>query len=548
MPVIVKGVGPTDAKVMIIGEHPYVDEERKGVPFSGSTGQELTKMLHEAGIAQTECYLTYVYKSRPFRNDFKNLYSKDTPKNREAKPELIAAQAELFAEIRRVSPSVIIVLGDGALWAVTGERGITKWRGSLLLDNLPGITVIPTYDPVQIMRVWQWRFIAVQDLRRAARQLTNPVAKPEYDFIIRPSYEQVVNTLVNLCKRADDREPLKLSVDIETRTRHIACLGLAWSSLHAICIPFMCVESIEGYFTEEEELHIIQLLGQLLTHPNVRVIGQNFLYDLQYICKHWGFIVEVWMDTMIAQAVCWPGMQKALDFISSMYCEYHVYWKDDSKDWAPDLGEEQLWIYNCVDCVTTYECSGVLSGLITKLDLVEPYEFEMSLVAPLLRMMLRGVKIDLKRRDEMMWELQDALQERAEWFTSLDVAGGLQLVKSKTAKAWYDSPTQQSKLFYGHYGVPMVRKRGTGRPTSDDEALKIIAQKEPLLAPVCDVLAEYRSLGVFLNTFVRAPLDHDKRMRCSYNPVGTETFRFNSKADAFGFGTNLQNIPKGGEK
>jgi DNA polymerase I-like protein with 3'-5' exonuclease and polymerase domains len=36
-------------------------------------------------------------------------------------------------------------------------------------------------------------------------------------------------------------------------------------------------------------------------------------------------------------------------------------------------------------------------------------------------------------------------------------------------------------------------------------------------------------------------------MRCTYNLAGTETFRFSSSEDAFGFGTNLQNIPKGDE-
>jgi DNA polymerase I-like protein with 3'-5' exonuclease and polymerase domains len=34
-------------------------------------------------------------------------------------------------------------------------------------------------------------------------------------------------------------------------------------------------------------------------------------------------------------------------------------------------------------------------------------------------------------------------------------------------------------------------------------------------------------------------------MRCYFNPAGTETYRFSSSEDAFGSGTNLQNIPRG---
>ena len=56
-----------------------------------------------------------------------------------------------------------------------------------------------------------------------------------------------------------------------------------------------------------------------------------------------------------------------------------------------------------------------------------------------------------------------------------------------------------------------------------------------------------RSLGVFLSTFVNAPLDVDGRMRCSFNIAGTETYRFSSSKNAFGSGMNMQNIPKGGE-
>ena len=43
------------------------------------------------------------------------------------------------------------------------------------------------------------------------------------------------------------------------------------------------------------------------------------------------------------------------------------------------------------------------------------------------------------------------------------------------------------------------------------------------------------------------PTSDDHRMRCSYDPSATVTYRFNSSADAFGRGTNLQNITSGDE-
>jgi len=73
-------------------------------------------------------------------------------------------------------------------------------------------------------------------------------------------------------------------------------------------------------------------------------------------------------------------------------------------------------------------------------------------------------------------------------------------------------------------------------------------QREPITKPLIRAIQEYRSLGVFLSTFVLAGLDYDKRMRCSYNICGTETYRFSSSKNPFESGTNLQNIPKGNEE
>ena len=536
--------GPDNADIMIVGEAPGSEEEKRMEPFVGSSGQELTKMLHEAGIARTECFITNVCKTRPPGNEIKKYYSKFTNTTRIPGPELTQGIEELREEIRRVNPKLIIALGDTPLWALTGERGITKWRGSLL--EAEGCPVLPTYHPAAILRMWSWRFIAVHDLRRAKRYLDTGFPKPEYMFTIRPSFGTAMEILKNLEVKLNAM-PMHLSVDIETRDKHIACIGIGWSKTEAICIPFMCVENVEGYWTLEEETAIVSMLFKVLTHPNIRVSGQNFIYDLQYLARRWGLTTDLWIDTMIAHAVCFPSMPKGLDFLSSMYCEYHKYWKDESKEWDPKLGEEQLWIYNCKDCVVTWEVAETLDRVIDKLELRKQFDMKMDEVHPVLRMMLRGTLIDRKRRDSMMWELQEAMQEREQFFESLDVDGGLQLVKSKNAKRWYRSPVQQVRLFYEFYGVKPIRNRKTGRPTVDDEALPVIAKREPLLAPICDRMVEYRSLGVFLNTFVMAPLDHDFRMRCSYNPVGTETFRFNSSADAFGFGTNLQNIPKGDE-
>jgi DNA polymerase-1 len=109
------------------------------------------------------------------------------------------------------------------------------------------------------------------------------------------------------------------------------------------------------------------------------------------------------------------------------------------------------------------------------------------------------------------------------------------------------SPLQMKDLFYRVLAQKEVLSRKTRSPTCDDAALERISSREPLLLPLCNVIRELRSLGVFRSTFLEAPVDYDERMRCSFNIAGTETYRFSSSENAFGSGMNLQNIPSGDE-
>src|SRR5688572_15883770 len=62
---VVPGLGPADAKLMLIGEGPGSDEDILGEPFVGLCGQLLTKLLTEAGLSREGIYITNTVKCRP---------------------------------------------------------------------------------------------------------------------------------------------------------------------------------------------------------------------------------------------------------------------------------------------------------------------------------------------------------------------------------------------------------------------------------------------------------------------------------------------------
>jgi DNA polymerase I-like protein with 3'-5' exonuclease and polymerase domains len=449
----------------------------------------------------------------------------------------------LQKEIRLVRPNVIVAFGNVSMWALTGNWGIKAWRGSMLeamglsASTSSPICVIPAYHPAYIMRDWTSRAITVNDLKRAAREKEkSDHAGPNYSFVIRPNYDQVLNYLQDLHQRLEGGVQT-LAVDIETRAGHIACLGIASGPNEAFCIPFMCVEREEGYWPEVQEAEIIRQLRHTLCHPNAQLVGQNFIYDTQYIYRHWKFVPNFARDTMLAHHSCFSALPKGLDFLSSMYCAHHVYWKDEGKNWDSKTPEDKLWSYNCKDAVKTYECDQEIQKTINRLGLRNQSDFQQRMFWPILKAMVRGVRVDTARRTTLTHELRAAIDQRQQWIERI-------LGHPFNAR----SPKQMKELFYGDFQQKEILNRKSGTITLNEEALAKIAHREPILRPLVEAITEQRSLGVFLSTFVEARLDKDGRIRCSYNAAGTSTFRLNSSQNAFGSGLNLQNIPAGDEE
>jgi DNA polymerase-1 len=264
-------------------------------------------------------------------------------------------------------------------------------------------------------------------------------------------------------------------------------------------------------------------------------VGQNFIYDTQYIYRHWGFAPRFSDDTMLGHHSCFSALPKGLDYISSLYCPDYIYWKDDGKLWDTSIPEDQYWAYNGTDCTRTLQCCEAISQSVASLGLGEQYDFQQGMFWPVLQAMVRGVRVDRDRRAEFALQLSIELEKRDKWF---------QFVLGHPLNP--RSPKQLQELFYEDFAQAKIFNRKTGTVTLNDEALQKIATREPLLRPLVRNISECRSLGVFLSTFVGAQLDRDGRLRCSYNIAGTSTYRLSSSENAFGSGLNLQNIPAGG--
>ena len=86
-------------------------------------------------------------------------------------------------------------------------------------------------------------------------------------------------------------------------------------------IPFIRLTGLgfDSFWTEVQEYEIVHRIRKILTHPQVSIEGQNFLYDTQYIYAFLAALPRLEFDTMLAHHLLFPGTPKGLDYLSSFY-------------------------------------------------------------------------------------------------------------------------------------------------------------------------------------------------------------------------------------
>jgi uracil-DNA glycosylase len=123
-------VGSSTARVVLVGEQPGDQEDRRGQPFVGPAGNLLDRALDDAGIDRSQAYITNAVKHFKFTQAGEGKRRiHQTPDQR----EIVACRPWLTAELMILDPEVIIALGATAGKSLMGKDfRVTKSRGALL--------------------------------------------------------------------------------------------------------------------------------------------------------------------------------------------------------------------------------------------------------------------------------------------------------------------------------------------------------------------------------------------------------------------------------
>lgn len=159
---VVFGDGNPEAKIIFIGEAPGKKEDELGIPFVGSSGRILDKMLESMKMKREDVYVTNICKCRP-------------PENRDPLPEEIEeCFGWLEKQIEIIKPRIIVTLGKFALNSFLPNAKISEVHGKILEIRLPKIgkqEIFPLHHPAAARINKKTRAIFEEDFKKIPKLL-----------------------------------------------------------------------------------------------------------------------------------------------------------------------------------------------------------------------------------------------------------------------------------------------------------------------------------------------------------------------------------------
>lgn len=156
--------GNPESRIMLIGEAPGEQEDLKGIPFCGRSGQLLDKMLAAIDLNREKVYITNTVFWRP-------------PGNRKPSLEEIESCKPILEQhIKLINPKLIVLVGGVAASVLLETNiGISQLRGKFYHYKNPYLeAAIPTtviFHPAYLLRQPMQKTLAWQDLKEIKKFL-----------------------------------------------------------------------------------------------------------------------------------------------------------------------------------------------------------------------------------------------------------------------------------------------------------------------------------------------------------------------------------------
>lgn len=347
---------PEEIRVFFVAEAFGEQEQLTGAPLVGATGklfrQQIKAATEKAGVNyDTEAYwLDNVINLRPPSNKFDEFcvtkadldskhynYSQvDTGKY--LSPEYLTHVDGLWERITYFKPNIVVGMGARALWALTGQRYIEKYRGSIMELHRPvpsnmhakkygferySCKGLITYHPARLFRDWSKYPIFLNDLSKAMYEANSPkIWFPDRTVHVVETKNDVVLAFQDIYKTWKENPDFAMGVDTETKGDAITVIGIAHKPNEAYVFPFYDDRKPGNLYWKnpEDGKFALRCLMEYLSNPSFIKVMQNGMYDLQYTLHAWDCpIMGFHEDTMLLHHSMEPEMAKGLGWLGSIY-------------------------------------------------------------------------------------------------------------------------------------------------------------------------------------------------------------------------------------
>jgi DNA polymerase I-like protein with 3'-5' exonuclease and polymerase domains len=364
----------------------------------------MEKLLSHAGIDPAQCLVTYLVDRYV-----------DVQTLKWASEEVQQGLQALEKTLCEYQPHFVLLLDrSGYLLRAFHEekRSVDDWRGSVLLAKAitPGVKTMATFSPKRLTMDYGLTGVVRFDLKRAFEESrTDELVVPTDLIFVHYCFEELM-----ICLGTIKGFKKRIAVDIEGWCDYVSCIGFATTHNIAFVVPFIRADGT-SWWTEEEEVQLWQAVAGVLEDPAVPKVLQNSLYDCFVLAWSYGIVIEgIVDDTMLKHFELFCEMEKSLGFQTSIYTK-HPYYKFQRKS-----DDEKVQLEYCGrDCCRTLECCDAQEAML-KSQQREHYRFNLSLLAPLLYMELRGIRYDkdeaqrrLAATQQTIYELQDEINREA---------------------------------------------------------------------------------------------------------------------------------------
>ena len=519
---------PKDVTVLVIGEAPGANEDRKGVPFIGESGRILRNELERNNLTDNT-YITNLVKCRPPNNR--------TPTAAEIK----ACRPYLEEEIAKLNPSYVVTAGVPATKTLfRGKAKINQFHGEVI--NNPKVPYIgmPIFHPAYTLRDPSKLPGLQDDLARLARLIDSGLRDDTVNWsVVRKGN---LDTFIREFEAAS-----RFAFDCETSglfpfdpNGYITAIGIALDHRTWV-IPGLMHPEYQQFssspFAHGNALRrLMQLLFFLAHRDNKRTYAQNGKFDNKWMRCQFGGSFRLHFDTMLAHHVLDENLHHDLTSLCRTYLDEPEY----DIPLEEKLGKSNKPMRNYKYCAQDATYTLRLGILFERMLREQPnlHRLYWKLTMPGARAMedaeMEGLTIDPAARKEIGMEL---LAKKITLREELNEIAGYELN--------WDSPAQIGKLLYEELGYRCRVFTKKKKPSTSEEALLSINDK-----PVVRKILEYRNAGKFFNTYIKGWQKYriEDKYYFDYKIHGTVTGRYSSPLHPIprdGSIRNLVTAPKG---